>query len=159
MLIRILGLLCVVSLLPNVWASDYFIEPGRMFTPDGIIGPGDSLEKGEINGIDYRFFLTDGSGRVGNWDVKCERDKMSERRSCTMWYSYDDLTVSLSSNGKMEVLVGIEHFPRTSVFISSRRLKATCISSARLERENCGHHCFKTTHGEEGNNEVSTLAI
>lgn len=117
MLIRIIYFAVCLYFTSGAWASDYFIQPGRQFTPDGIITSGDSLETGEINGINYRFWLTDGSGRVGNWDVKCERDKFNDNRTCTMWYSYDDLTISLNQLGRVEILVGIEHFPGTPVLL------------------------------------------
>lgn len=84
------------------------------------------VEKGSINGVDYRFWKTDrGGGRVQgvadsvvaaglddydtSWRIGCEVDAMDDQRWCSI--RRQDFSASLWKDGSWIILIGHQHFP------------------------------------------------
>jgi len=88
----------------------------------------DRIETGSLNGKEYRFYYSDGSGLVqglptsklnssapyaNNWSLRCDKDAMSDTHSCS--FSRADLTIGTSNNGGHSVTVGYRHYPNSNV--------------------------------------------
>lgn len=89
-----------------------------------------TTESGQLNGVSYRFWYTDGSGsfagkkgnklaieerRAENWSVRCLKDAMDDSVRCAA--TIHDLTVSVGKSGSDYVWVGSDHYPGTDVAI------------------------------------------
>jgi len=127
-------------------AAKQILQDGKPFSPDGRIvwyrgwtpyyyGEGDDKrEVGEINGVQYYFSYTDGSGSfAGNkeskvhssnhwerdlerdWEVKCKKDPITDKKMCYM--KTRELLVILYGNGKSIVSIGHDNYPGSTVAI------------------------------------------
>lgn len=88
-------------------------------------------EEGDVNGVKYRYYLSDGSGSVqgkpnntldiisdergSNWSTSCQKDLMNDTHWCMM--SKKDLSIGTSGKGKYFILVGNNHYPGTKSMI------------------------------------------
>jgi hypothetical protein len=87
-------------------------------------------ETGELNGVAYSFFYTDGSGtfagasgntatykdkRDTNWEVQCKKDPVTDRKHCQM--KIKDLWIFVYPKGGVTVSIGHEHYPGSNVTI------------------------------------------
>lgn len=88
------------------------------------------IEKGELNGVSYRFSYDDGSGtfvgtqgntldpsedKDSNWSVQCTVDAMTDERHCFMLMNF--LTLIVFSSGPPIVLIGQDHDTSVDVMI------------------------------------------
>lgn len=85
------------------------------------------VEQGEINGVLYRFYYSDGSGTFAgapgnnlntsntNWSVRCDKDAMSEKVSC--YAVTRDFGVFVNTDGTEQILIGVDHYPGSTVAI------------------------------------------
>lgn len=102
-----------------------------------FIGPNSKIESGELNGIAYRFYYSDGSGsfvgrREGaltgsspfgasnaakeNWSVGCHKDAISDKKTCHMLI-LGRLSVVARPKGSYSVRIGFDHFPGSTITI------------------------------------------
>lgn len=108
------------------------IHSDTPFTPTAVVDETESgkRETGELNGVIYRFYYSDGSGIfVGkpgnagtymdrtdtNWDVQCKKDPVTDRKHCQM--KIKDLWLFVYPKGRVTVSIGHEHYPGSSVTI------------------------------------------
>lgn len=123
------------------------IQASEPFTPSGLVSMTDvsmenrarasmrmplekphKIESGSLNGVQYRFYYTDGSGSFGNnldrigmpdldnnWRVACKKDAIDDSKYCYM--SFHDLTVWKFSSGGYRVSVGGETYPGSEVAV------------------------------------------
>lgn len=105
-----------------------------------LLGPDSKVEEGEINGVNYIFYYSDGSGSfVGtkggtlhgtgnyaastalreNWSVGCKKDAISDKKTCHMTMVGKNLWIWAYPNGIYNVSVGNgdDHFPGSTVAI------------------------------------------
>lgn len=89
----------------------------------------DKIEKGILNGVNYSFSYSDGSGTFAgtpgnteyslqsddNWSVLCKKDPISDEKMCRMHMK--DLWVVVPRYGKAIVGIGYKHFPSSTVTI------------------------------------------
>jgi len=88
------------------------------------------VESGQLNGVSYHFYYTDGSGRFagtkgntldimeptrGNWSVRCNKDTMDDSVDCSA--RLGSLAVLVKKGGGHYVFVGSDHYPGTDVAI------------------------------------------
>lgn len=110
----------------QTFAAD-FLHSSSRFSPNGVVKEG--YETGELNGVQYKFYHSDGSGTFAglpqdqkdptrykqDWDIRCEKDAIADKRSCSMRMM--DLWIYVYANGRSQVSIGSEHFPQSSVAI------------------------------------------
>jgi hypothetical protein len=102
------------------------------FSPSGVISQveGSYIEKGVIDDVPYSFYYSDGSGTfagtkgnvlsirepyTSNWSVYCNKDQITDKKSCVM--SMNGLLLIVRPKGITTVHIGAEHFPRSSITI------------------------------------------
>ena len=110
--------------------SDGPFYPSGQVSTQSLLSKGDlhKVEEGEVNGVRYRFFYTDGSGSFAgkpgnsltpsetmreNWRVGCNKDIMSDRVSC--YAKILDLTIVITDERLRFVRVGKDHYPGSEV--------------------------------------------
>lgn len=87
-------------------------------------------EKGNINGVAYDFYYSDGSGTFAgikekcdystNWTVSCKKDPFENFISGNMYFDKGNLSISIYKKGDISVpiiTIGHSHFPGTTVLI------------------------------------------
>lgn len=99
-------------------------------------------ESGEVNGVVYSFYYTDGSGtfagkqgnkgtyedpRNTNWEVRCEKDAVTDRKHCSM--KMKDLWIFVYPKGAVTVSIGHDHYPGSSVTIRIDREKPLTVAA------------------------------
>lgn len=85
-------------------------------------------ETGIINGVPYDIYYTDGSGTFGgvegatkveldqdNWTVACEKDSISDKKSC--YIQRHDLWIWLYENGNLKISIGRDYYPSSTIAI------------------------------------------
>lgn len=118
-------------------SSEPFSPSGTFKAPDSrLLGPDSKVEEGEINGVRYRFYYSDGSGFVGgrmartpdehgtpaastalSWDVACKKDAVTDRKMCHMTVPGKNLWVWAYPKGRYIVSIGQDHFPGSTVTV------------------------------------------
>lgn len=117
-------------------SSEPFSPTGIVKTADPILrlNPDSKVEEGEINGIRYHFYYSDGSGFVGgklagttedhgtpavspalSWDVGCAKDAVTDKKMCHMTVPHKNLWVWAYPKGRYAVSIGQDHFPGSTV--------------------------------------------
>lgn len=71
-------------------------------------------EAGTVNGIPYKVW-SDLQAQFGSWFVKCEKDAVTDRKSC--YISQDGLWVSVNTKGAYYVSVMGDKFPHSKTYI------------------------------------------
>jgi hypothetical protein len=99
-------------------------------------------ESGNLNGIAYDFFYSDGSGLFAgtpgnvldsteawesNWKVGCEKDAITDQKTCSM--QRGDLRVWLDSKGRSEIYIGASHYPGSLVVLRIDKTSPLTINS------------------------------
>lgn len=131
--------LTIALFLSSVAAhSAELIDHNEKFQPNGVVSKAESYTKGEViyqetgelNGVNYRFFFSDGSGSFAgesgnklaitekldsNWSLSCDVDAMSDKKSCLA--TKGDLHIFFPANGKPLVSVGASVYPGIPVKI------------------------------------------
>jgi hypothetical protein len=97
----------------------------------------DGSQSGTLNGVPFTLYADSASvdavkdKRSGSldlrdaWDVGCRRDKMTNRKSCSV--NRGDLYVFVYQSELIKVSIGAEHFPgsATSIRVGSKRFDTT----------------------------------
>ena len=116
------------------------LESASPFTPDGVVSDSEmklhtrveinKIEEGQLNGVNYRFYYTDGSGtfsgaadgalttgfdRNRDWKTACRKDAMDDKKSC--YLQRGDLWIWLYGDGRLQVSIGGDQYPGTSASI------------------------------------------
>ena len=87
------------------------------------------IEQGDMNGVKYRFYYTDGSGsfagapgnelksteRATNWSVKCDKDVMTEKVSC--YAITRSFGIFAYPDGSELIALGVNHYPGSKVAV------------------------------------------
>lgn len=125
------------SYRPLLVASETFSSGGRTFMRRSeVLGREEAhkVEAGEVNGVAYRFYYTDGggvfSGSPGlplgnlvssseNWSTACKKDPISDLAFC--FATLRDLTIMMDSKGGSRVRVGNSHYPGSDVVVRIAR--------------------------------------
>ncbi|HEX5716322.1 MAG TPA: hypothetical protein VF179_09190 [Thermoanaerobaculia bacterium] len=120
---------------PGPWSDAGFIQMEKDYE-----GVPQKIESGELSGVAYRFYYTDGSGSFAgergnrlqlaernNWSVACSKDPINDAKSCYMYVR--DLWVFAHSPGKVVVSIGHDHYPGSTVAI---RIDGRAPSTARV---------------------------
>lgn len=121
---RIIALILLCFYSAVAMADTSLIQSAEPFTPEGSRDGYE--EKGKLNGIDYHFYYTDGSGTFCGYrgfancyaetvDVSCEKDPITDKKMCLM--KMKSLWIYAYGNGKKVVSIGHDHYPGSSVFI------------------------------------------
>ncbi|HTN31800.1 MAG TPA: hypothetical protein VL178_13405 [Pseudomonas sp.] len=87
------------------------------------------IEQGEVSGVKYRFYYSDGSGsfagapgndlksseRATNWSVKCDKDAMTEKVSC--YAITREFGIFAYPDGSELIALGVNHYPGSKVAV------------------------------------------
>ena len=99
-------------------------ETREMFSKTRTI----KTEEGELNGVKYRFYYSDGSGTFAaeqgnkvditesafeNWDTRCIKDAMTDEVACRAFFR--DFALLVTQAGDMKIVVGSDHYPGSNV--------------------------------------------
>lgn len=122
-------MVCLGQTKPDLIPSD------EKFTKDGGIqikmslGKPYKVESGILNGVNYQFWYSDGSGTFlgkkdgimfagdysDNWQVGCKKDAIDDTKICFM--RIKTLMVFISGKDKYSVSIGNNNYPRTPAAI------------------------------------------
>lgn len=131
---------CIPALAKERVEKPSLLVPDATFTPSGTVSTKElelltrvelnKIEEGELNGVKYRIYYTDGSGsfssspdgslseglRSGSdWSTACKKDPMNDARSC--YVQRKDLWVWLYASGRLDIFIGGNQYPGTSATI------------------------------------------
>ena len=116
--------------MSNASAESNLIYSETSFLQDGKVElskDGQKTESGVLNGVDYKFYYTDGSGSFsgargetldsisGTWNVNCRKDAITDEKMCYMYFQ--DLWIFIDGKGRPTVSVGSNHYPSSTVAI------------------------------------------
>ena len=130
-LVFLLAVFATAALAQTV-GKQGLIHSDTPFTQTAVVDEKESgkRETGELNGVTYWFYYSDGSGtfvgasgntgtykdRTGtNWDVQCKKDPVTDRKRCQM--KIKDLWLFVYPKGRVTVSIGHEHYPGSNVTI------------------------------------------
>jgi hypothetical protein len=123
---------CTTAASAQTGDKPTLIRSDTTFTQTGVVDTTESgkRETGELNGVPYSFYYSDGSGTfVGspgntgtykdrtdtNWDVQCKKDPITDSKHCQM--KLKDLWLFVYPKGRATVSIGHEHYPGSAVTI------------------------------------------
>lgn len=140
-LLQLISLSAVIA-APCTWAAmvPELLKVEQPFTPAGVVSidvqkniitdeeKSYRVESGVLNGTGYKIWYADGSGafssggaalstvdRLNDWSVGCERDAITDRRSC--YLQRKNLWIFIPASGRAYVSIGQNHYPGSGVAV------------------------------------------